>query len=146
MRIFHGFLIILTAVILFMLPITSSIYDYRTDLREDEFSYETGGAETTANVTLLRPIYDNDTGTIDILSDLGTDIPVFASYNTTTRILDMTGMTLASNRTLTVFYDINALVANLALSSFLDWLPYIWIILIGIMPLAGIYAIIRRRA
>ena len=126
-----------------MLPVSQAVYDYRTDVREDSFNYETGGAETTANVSLYTAIYDDDTDTVSILSDLATDIPLFSAYNATTRLLDMTGLTVASNRTLRVYYDINALVANPAISTLMDWLPYIWLILICVMPMAGIYVIIR---
>lgn len=126
-----------------MLPVTRAVYNYRTDMREDSFNYETGGAEATANVSLHTPIYDNDTNTITILSDLATDIPLFAAYNTTTRVLDMTGMTLAANRTIRVSYDINALADHDALDTFIGWIPFIWIILIAVMPMAGIYVVIR---
>ena len=146
MRIFQGFLIVMVSVVLFMLPVTGAIYNYRTDVREDSFNYETGGAETTANVSLHTPIYDDDTNTIAILSDLATDIPLFASYNTTTRLLDMTGLTVASNITIRVSYDINSLSDHDALDTFIGWIPFIWIILISIMPMAGIYAIFRGRA
>ena len=143
MRIFHGFLIVFVAVVLFMLPVTRAVYNYRTDVREDSFNYETGGAETTANVSLHTPIYDDDTNTVTILSDLATDIPLFAAYNTTTRVLDMTGMTVASNRTIRVSYDINALADHDALDVLIGWIPFIWIILICVMPMAGIYVVIR---
>lgn len=146
MRIFQGFLIVMVSVVLFMLPVTMAIYNYRTDVREDSFNYETGGAETTANVSLHTPIYDDDTNTVTILSDLATDIPLFASYNATTRLLDMTGMTVASNRTIRVSYDVNSLADHDALDTFIGWIPFIWIILISIMPMAGIYAIFRGRA
>ena len=129
-----------------MLPVSRAIYNYRTDVREDSFNYETGGAETTANVSLHTPIYDDDTNTVAIFSDLATDIPLFAAYNTTTRLLDMTGLVVASNRTLRVFYDVNSLADHDALDTFIGWIPFIWIILICVMPLAGIYAIFRGRA
>ena len=143
MRIFQGFLIVMVSVVLFMLPVTRAIYNYRTDVREDSFNYETGGAETTANVSLHTPIYDDDTNTVAILSDLPTDVPLFASYNVTTRLLDMTGLVVASNRTLRVSYDVNSLADHDALDTLIGWIPFIWIILICVMPLAGIYAIIR---
>ena len=143
MRIFTGFLIIFVTVILFMLPVSGAIYNYRTDVREDSFNYETGGAETTANVTLHSPIYDDDTDTIDILSDLPTDIPLFSAYNATTRLLDMTGLTVASNRTLRVSYDINALAEHDALDDFIGWLPLIWILMVAVMPIAGVYTVIK---
>ncbi len=145
MRIFQGFLIVFITVILFLLPVTGAIYDYRTDAREESFNYETGGGVTTANVTLHYPIYDDDTNTIGILSDLPTDIPLFSAYNTTTRLVDITGLTVASNRTLRVFYDINALIEHEALDGFIGWLPFIWILMVCVMPMAGIYTIIKGR-
>ncbi len=126
-----------------MLPITRAIYNFRTDLREDTFNVETGGAETTANVSLFYPIFEDDTTTIGILSSLPTDIPLFSSYNATTRLLDMTGMTVASNRSLRVFYDTNALTDNDALETFLDWVPYIWLIVIAVIPVAALYFIFK---
>ena len=146
MRIFHGFLIMMVAVILFMLPVTRAVYNYRTDIREDSFNYETGGAETTANVVLHTPLYDNDTDTISIFSDLATDIPLFSAYNTTTRLVDITGLTVAANRTLRVSYDVNSLSDHDSLDTLIGWIPFIWIILICVMPGAGIYAVVKGRA
>lgn len=143
MRIFWGFLIIAVAVILWMLPITQSVYDYRTDIYYDYYNWETVAANTTANVVLTNPIYNNDTNTITIQSDLATDVPLYSAYNTTTRLLDMTGLTAGANRTLTVYYDINALLSQPALSTLMDWLPYIWMIMVSVLPMAGIYAIIK---
>ena len=143
MRIFQGFLIVFVSVVLFMLPVTGAVYNYRTDVREDSFNYETGGAETTANVSLHTPIYDDDTDTVTILSDLATDIPLFSAYNTTTRLLDMTGLSVAANRTLRVSYDINSLADHDSLDAFIGWIPFIWIVIIAVMPMAGIYVVIR---
>lgn len=146
MKIFSAFLIIVVAAILFMLPLTSLIYDFRTDLRTDEFVYATGGAETTANVTLGKPVFDDDTQTIDILSSLGTDVPVFSSYNITTRIVDMTGMTANTSRTISVSYDIDSLEGSDAINIIVDRVPFIWLLVIISLPVAGLFAIFTNRA
>lgn len=143
MRIFNGFLIIFIAIVLWMLPLTQAIYDYRTDIYEDIYNYETGAGVTTANVVLTNPIYNDDTNTIELFSDLSTDVPLFGAYNTTTRLLSVNGCTASANRTLRVDYDIDALVSQPALSTFMDWLPYIWMIIISVLPMAAIYVIIR---
>lgn len=144
MRIFTGFLIILVDIILWMLPYTQAVYDYRTDIYEDTYPLtETAAGITTANVVLTNPIYNNDTNTIDLYSDLSTDVPVYGAYNTTTRLLSVNGCTAASNRTLRVDYDINALTSQPALSTFMDWLPYIWMIMLAVLPMAAIYVIVR---
>ena len=126
-----------------MLPITQAIYDYRTDIYYDYYNWETQGANTTANVVLTNPIYNNDTNTITIQSNLATDVPLYSAYNTTTRLLDMTGLTAGVNRTLTVYYDIDALLSQPALSILMGWLPYIWMLMVIILPMAGIYAVIK---
>ena len=128
MRIFYAFLIVVVAAILFMLPMTEAAYDFRTDLREDTFSSDTGVGVTTANVTLHKPVYDDDTDTIDIASDLGTDTPVYSSYNSTTRQLGVSGLTTNTSRTLTVSYDIDALNGSSAINSLVDRIPWIWMI------------------
>ena len=144
-RIFSSFLIILGAVFLFLLPVTAAVLAFRTDLREDTFPKETIATEVTGNVTLTRPIFDDDTNTITILSDLSTDAVIFASYNTTSRRLDMTGFTPSENRTLTVTYDIDALVDNPAINTLMDILPYFWILMIIGFPGAAVFAVFTGR-
>jgi len=146
MRIFSAFLVIVTAAILFMLPLTSGVYDFRTDLNEDTFNYETGGAETTANVTLDKAVYDDDTDTITILSDLSTDSPLFSTYNTSTRLLDITGLTVSENRTLTVAYDVDALEGSDAINTIVGRLPWIWLLVIIAFSPAALVAIFTGRA
>lgn len=145
MRIFYGLLIVIVSVILWLLPVSQAVYDYRTDIYTDTYNYETGGGVTTANVVLRNPIYNDDTNTITILSDLSTDNPLFASYCTTNRLLDITGMTAASNRTMWVSYDINALVGLPAVATLMDWTPYLWWILISVFPMAGLFFVVRKR-
>lgn len=145
MRIFTGFLIILVSVLLFLLPITGAIYDFRTDVEEDTFNWATNATLTTANVVLQEPVYDDDTDTIEISSDIAGDAPAFSAYNTTTRVLDITGLAVSENRTLTVEYDTNALSDNAALDTLLGWVPYIWLMMVCGLPIAALYIIIRGR-
>lgn len=128
-----------------MLPVADTVYDFRTLLREDPFNYETGAGVTTANVVLIKQVYDDDIATIDITSSLATDSPLFASYSTSTRQLDITGLTEASNRTLTVSYDADALTGNSAISTLMGWIPYIWLLSIIVFPLAALFAIFTGR-
>ena len=146
MKIFNAFLIIFTATILFMLPITTLIYDFRTDLREDTFAYETGGGVTTGNVTLFKPVYENDTDTIDIVSDESDDSPLYSSYNTTSRRLAFTGLVASENRTLVVTYLIDVFEDNDTLNTLMDRLPFIWLLVIIAFAPAAIFAIFLGRA
>lgn len=146
MKIFNAFLIITLASILFMLPFTSAIYDFRTDLRTDTFAgTATGGAETTANLSLTNFVFDDDTETIEILSDDGADVPLLSSYNTTTRLTDITGLAVSSNRTITIMYDIDALSESKAVSTILDRVPAIFLLVVIAFPMAGLFAIFTNR-
>lgn len=145
MKIFYAFLVVLTAVILFLLPITDAIYSFRTDVKRDEFRIETDGVTTTANVTLLKSVYDADTSTISITSDVYLDVPAFVAYNATTRKTDIAGLVISTNRTLTVAYDYDALTASGALANFIDKVSWIWLVVIVVFPAAAIAAIFLNK-
>jgi len=145
MRILYAFFVIVVAAILFMLPLTTAIYDFRTDLREDTFNNTTGVGETTANLTLFKPIYDDDTGTVGILSSISTDTPLYSSYNATSRLLGMTGLADNSTRVLTISYDIDALEGSDAINTIMDIIPFIWMMVIIAFPMAALYAIFTGR-
>lgn len=128
-----------------MLPVDEAIYDFRTKLREDTFNVETGGGVTTANVTLTKVLYDDDTDTIDILSDISEDTPLFGSYYVPTRALAMTGLAVSSNRTITVTYDIDSLGGSGAINTLVDIIPWIWMLVIIAFAPAALFAIFTGR-
>ncbi len=144
MRIAFAFIALIASFVLWLLPITTGIYDFRTDVRADAFSVDTAAGITTGNVTLLRAIYTDDTNTISYVSTLA-EVPIFSSYNTTTRQLLTSGLTANTTRTLTVNYDINALAFSDALSTLLDWWPFIWYMIITAFPIAALVAIFTGR-
>jgi len=146
MRIFYAFLVMVTTAMLWMLPITVAVYDFRTDIQEDTFTSDTAVGQTTENVTLTQELYDDDTSTIDILSSLSDDAPAYASYNGTSRLLGISGLSENTTRTLTVFYDVSALVGNDAINNLLDIVPWIWMLCIIAFPMAAIAAIFIGRA
>ena len=137
MKIFYAFLVIVAATLLFMLPITTMVYDFRTDIREDTFTVTTAAGVTSANVTLLKTIYDNDTATISYLSSKP-EVPVFTSYNTTSRQLLTGNLTALTTRTLYVSYDTDALTGYTALDTLLDRVPFIWLLIIIAFPVAAL--------
>lgn len=141
MRIFYAFLIIVVSAILFMLPLTEAIYDFRTAERTDTFTTGTGVAATTANVTLIVKLYEDDLGSVDVDSNLATDAPVGSTYNSTPRVLTVTGLTDNTTRTLEVTYDFAALTSNTAINTVLDLVPFIWLLIIIAFAPAAIFAI-----
>ncbi len=124
-----------------------TVYDFKTMLRTEEVTSPTAAGVTTANVTLGKPIFDDDTSTLDILSDLATDTPAYSasSYNSTTRQLLTSGLTANTTRVLTVSYDVNALEGFDAIVLIVDRWPFIWLLLVIIFPLVGIGAIFIGR-
>ncbi len=146
MRIFQAFLVLVTSVLLFMLPVNEAIRDYRTYVKTDSFTSPTAPAITTANVTLTKALYDNDTSSFVLSSDLSTDVPVFSSYNGTTRALMVAGLSDNTTRILTIDYEVNSLTTWASVGTLMDKLPMIWLLLIIAFPMAGIAAIFTGRA
>lgn len=145
MRVFSAFLVIMTTCILLMLPVTEAIYDFRTDVREDSFSVTTG-AVTSANVTLVKEVYDDDTSTIELTSDNTSDSPTFSSYDTATRGLTVSGLSADTTRDLTVAYDVYALTGWDAIDTLLSRFDLIWLICIFSFGPAALAAIFLGRA
>ena len=129
-----------------MLPVSGAVYDFRTDLREDDFSSTTVAGQTTENVTLHKPVYDDDIDTIDIVSDESADTPAYNSYDNTTRVVNITGLSANLTRTLTVSYDVDALEGGDALNTFVGYIPWIWMLIIIVFPIAALAAIFTGRA
>jgi hypothetical protein len=144
-KIFYGFLILLFSALLWLIPISSLIYDFRTDVTEDEFYIATEVGSTNTTVTLSDFIYDNDTSTIDVISDLNTDSPTFVSYNTTTRATLFNGLTDNATRNLDITYDTDALDSG-AWGTILTIFPKLWMIIIILFPVAGLVAILFGRS
>ena len=146
MRIFQAFLVLVISVLLFMLPLSETIRDFRTYVKEDTFaSVATGAGETTANVTIQKALYDNDTSSFAISSSISADVPVFSSYNGTIRALQTGGLSANTTRALTVSYDVDALTGYTALSALMDRVPFFWLLLVLIFPIVGLAAIFTGR-
>jgi|SRR3990172_10535902 len=139
MRIFRAFLIMVSAVILFLLPITTLVYDFRTDLETDTFSVTTAIGETSANTTLLVAIYGNDTDTISYTSNV-TETPSVSAYDTATRQLTTASLTANVTRSLVVSYNIDA-INNDSVATLLDNTSAIWLLMVITLPVAAIASI-----
>lgn len=146
MRVFHSFIVIVVVGLLLMFPMPSAIYDFRTDVRTDDFYYVTAAGQTTANVTLVKPPYDDDYQTISLFTDLSTDNATLASYNTTTRVAGISNLTADDERTISVSYDVDALWNSAALDTFLDLAPYLWFIFLFIFLIVSVYVFWKYRA
>lgn len=135
----------LTSVILILLPITTGIYDFRTDIKTDTFTVTTPPSTTNATIQLNEEVYDDDTSTLVLTSNDTDDNPVAYSYNGTTRATVVTGLADNTTRTITAQYDYNV-ISGTATNTFLDNLAWIWLIMWIALPIAGIAAIWTGRA
>lgn len=146
MRVWQAFLIILASVILFLLPLTDAMYDFKTDRQEDSFSTSTAAGQTTANLTLSESVFDDDTTTIEITSDLSTDSPAWSSYNATSHSLLASGLTANTTRNLTLYYDVDALGGSDAIVNLADKMAWIWLLIIIAFIPAALAAIFIKKA
>ena len=146
MRVFYAFVIILAAAILFMLPLTDVIYDFRTDSRTDTFSTTTG-ALPSANETLLDDLYDGEPGSVDrIVSDNATEAPLANTYNAISRVLNITNLAANTTRILNITYDFDALGGNTTINLLADRFPWIWMLSIICFAPAALIALFTGRA
>ncbi len=143
-KIFQGFLVLVAVALLWMLPIPQSVYDFRTDIREETTQAVTGLGVTTFSTVLDKPIYDDDTQTIILLSDNPLDIPVVSTYTAPTRTLLIDGLNADDTRTLTISFDIDSLNAHPAFNTVLNIIPYFWILILVVFPVVSLIVIIRR--
>ena len=144
MKIFKAFLILMASTVLFLLPLTGSVYDFKTDQQTDLFSMVTT-VNTADNITLSELLYDADVTTVYVLSDLSTDLISWSSYNATSNNLLISGMSVNSTRVLTATYDVDALGGNTAIIDLTDRLAWFWLLLIIAFAPASLAAIFTGR-
>lgn len=147
MRAFQILVVLIAVITLLFMPLTQGIYDFKTDIREDVFNnVHTNSGVVTANVTILKTLYDSDTSTFSITSNTSVDTPVYSSYNSTSRQLLVSGLAANTYRTLYVEYDIDALSGATVIDNLMDFTPYLWYLLLIIFIPVAIIAIWTGRA
>lgn len=145
MRIFNAFLVIVAATLLWALPLTEVVYDFRTDLHEDSFSVSTAVGVTSANVTLSHFIYAADNSTLGFASSIS-EAPGLSAYTAATKTVLVASLTANATRTLEVTYEADALPGLSSLDKLLDVVPMFWIVMIIAFPVAALLAIFLGRA
>jgi hypothetical protein len=138
-------MVLLSVVILFMLPISEGVYDFRTDIKRDSVYVATNATTSTTSATLKELIYNADVSTASISSDLYTDVPVLTSYNSTNRLLSLNGLTVSANRTLTISYDYDVLAGWDSINVILDRVQWIWLLIVIIFAPSALVSMWLRR-
>lgn len=137
-------MILVFSALLWLVPISSLVYTFRTDVTLNTFYTSTGVGVTQTTVTLTKFVYDDDTSTILIRSDLNTDVPVLVSYNTTSRATVINGLSDNVSRILFVEYDTDAF-NNSSWDTILNMFPSLWLIFIICFDLAALVAVLVDR-
>lgn len=145
MRIFYSFLIVLTAVFLFLLPLSDMVYNFRTDPVTDSVNVTTAIAATTANVTLDDFVYDDDDDSIELESSIN-EVPSLSSYNATSKTITVASLTANTSRELEITYDIDVITDSDAINNLLDRVAWIWMLICIAFPMASLAAIWTNRA
>lgn len=143
MRIFYGFLILFFSALLWLVPISDGIYEFRTDAKTDTAYIQTGAGETSSNHTLTKTLYDNDTSSVSLFSYDSDDIPVVSSYNSTTRLLVFTGMAASTNRTMEITFDTDVFTNSNFWPDFLDNFKFYWWVFISLYAIGALVAMFR---
>jgi len=146
LKIFSSFLVVLTAVLLFFLPFSEAVYDFRTDVKTDSLYSATDPGEATDNLTLTHEIYDDDSSTLSLLSSNSADIPVLSAYSPDSHSILVSGLSENSTRTLAVSYDIYALTGWSGIDTFVSRLGLFWILIIFSFVVCGFVVLFRGRA
>jgi hypothetical protein len=146
-----GFLAVLAIVIVLVLAMTlpavgPAVKAFRTDVVSQSFTVATAGGETSANVSLSKPLWDASVIEITALSSNTTDdAPVASSYNGTGQLLQITGLAVDTSRTLSVSYRTGGLTDYAGADTGATKLPAIVVFLVILVPLAVVVAIFVKR-
>lgn len=139
-KIYTSFLIIVASTVFFLLPFTGASEDLKTDEHTDIFSIETSAGQTTDNIVFSEELYDDDTTSILVVSDLSSEGITWGSYNASNQHLLISNMTANDTRTLTATYDIDALGSD-SVATFVDALVWIWLLSAGAFAPTALAAI-----
>jgi hypothetical protein len=143
-KIVATFLMITLVALLFMLPISTAIYDYRTDPYEQTF-YDLNSVGASENISLFKPIYGADPNKCSFASDLASDNATpGVYYDATSHVIQVNGLTAGGTRDLTATYPVNALSSVAALDVFLNMVPWLWYLLLVAVLGVAIFSIWRR--
>jgi hypothetical protein len=145
LKIFWSFLIIFTAVCLWIIPFTDASHTFKTDVRLEEFTVTTGATATNTTIQLFKDLYQNDTSSIDIDSHDEDDAPTAYSYNATSRVLMVAGLAVNTARQLDIAYDIDAMADNPGIAPLIAVVPMLWILMAIVFPIGGLVAMWWRR-
>jgi hypothetical protein len=131
---------------LFLLIATPYVFDSIDNALTEEYTQSMAGVSTasgvyTANVTLGQAAYNNSATSITaIASNLTSDTPTPASYNSTSKVVLVSGLEGNTSRTLTLAYLIDNTDMEAGMIMFIHLLRWFYIFIIIGLTGGAIYA------
>jgi len=102
--------LIAAGILILLLPaMLLGVDQFRLADQVDPFAVDTGGGETSVDVTLSQELYGDETRNASITSNVTADAPIASSYVSATRVLTVTGLQASTAHYLTVTYKIDRL-------------------------------------
>ncbi len=113
-----------TLIILLMVSTLSGITEFRSDSSTAYYDNTTVAGQTSANVTLVLGVLDDELGNVtSISSNITTDAPLSYLYTAATKYLLVTGLDDDNTRRLTVIYRYPALSNYTGVDLVAKWWP-----------------------
>ena len=131
---------------LFLLIATPTVFDALDGALTEEYTQSIAGVATatgnyTANVTLGQSVYNNTASSITgISSNITSDTPTAASYNSTSKSALISGLEGNTSRTLTLAFLIDNPDLDDGMSVFIHLLRWFYIFIIVGLSGGAIYA------
>jgi hypothetical protein len=142
MRLIAAVLAVVVALV--TIPIvTSVVHNAQAAPAAEEFAVTTGTGQTSAAVTLSRPHIHADTTHMSATSNNQDDSPSVTAYNPSTRQVTVVGLAPSATRTLTVYYETDALADFPGAGALLEMAPLLWVA--GAIALAVAMLVMGRR-
>ena len=125
--------------------VTTGVFDFRTDIIEEEFVMDTAGGVTNTTVQLGEPLWDASVAYAQVSSNDTTETPTTNSYTSATRALIITNLNAGTGHILTVSYNTEGLSGYTGAEAGVTKLPLAVVVSIVILPLALLVLLFLRR-
>ncbi len=125
--------------------VTLGVFDFRTDVIEETFVFDTAAAETNQTVQLAEDLWDASVAYATVVSNDTTEVPTTDSYTKATQALIITDLIASTGHILVVTYNTEGLSGLTGAEEGVTALPLAIIVSIIILPLILVYALLRGR-
>ncbi len=133
--------------IAFQLPtLFDAVTDFRTTELTEGYVVTTGGADTTATITLAKELFQGDIIYARTSSNVTLDVPSPQSYTSATRAVLVAGLQVSTTRMITVVYNTPKLGIYATADVSVSFFPAFLILLMITLPVIIIVAAVKGRA